>query len=118
MYLVYLAAIGTECIALGTYASKLESGARARYLYKIQNIKEDPYIVKNFTTTPENLPPVDYGDIAHYLIYSTSYLTAAEMKARKSLDCYINFLSGWVLSVEYKEYPERFLIRSRVSIEP
>ena len=30
----------------------------------------------------------------------------------------MNFLSGWVLSVEYKEYPESFLIRSRMSIEP
>ena len=32
---------------------------------------------KTHITTPENLPPVDYGDIAHYFIYSTSYLTAA-----------------------------------------
>ena len=54
-----MAAIDTECIALGTYASELESGARARYLCKIQKIKEDPYVVKNFTTTPENLPPVN-----------------------------------------------------------
>ena len=86
-------------ISLSQYAESLVLSAKARYLSKIETIKEDPYLLKksDLDVNLNNLPNVDYTDIVNYLVYSTSYLTAKEMKAKKSLHAYNNFLSGWVL---------------------
>ena len=100
---------------LGEYARNLETGARNRYLTKIADIGEDPYIVNDFSKVLKDLPPVDYADVGYFLLYSTSYLTGQQLKARKSLECYTNFLNGWVLDVRSKMYRGHCVILGKVS---
>ena len=104
-------------ISLSQYAESLVLSAKARYLSKIETIKEDPYLLKksDLDVNLNNLPNVDYTDIVNYLVYSTSYLTAKEMKAKKSLHAYNNFLSGWVLEAAIKHYEKKCLLIGTVS---
>ena len=94
-------------INLSDYVKRLDVGARERYLEKISIVAEDPYLVKDSPKEFPDLPPVDYTDVAYYLIYTTSYLTGKQLKARKSLDSYNNFLNGWVLETVCKRYKEK-----------
>ena len=48
-------------------------------------------------------------------MYSTSYLTAKEIKAKKSMQAYNNFLSSWVLETAIKRYEEKCLVIGTVS---
>ena len=63
----------------------------------------------------DDLPSIDYTEIVDYLVYSTSYLTAKEIKAMRSLQAYNNFLSGWVLETAIKYYEESCLVIGTVS---
>ena len=110
-------ATGYHKFPLSQYAQSLELSARARYLLKIDAMKEDPYLLKKSDLDEflKGLPSVDYTDIVDYLVYSTSYLTAKEIKAKKSLQAYNNFLSGWVLETAIKSYEENCLVMGTVS---
>ena len=105
-------------INLSDYVKRLDVGARERYLEKISIVAEDPYLVKDFPKEFPDLPPVDYTDVAYYLIYTTSYLTGKQLKARKSLDSYNNFLNGWVLETVCKRYKEKeiYLLMGKVCL--
>ena len=110
-------ATGYHKFPLSQYAQSLELSARARYLLKIDAMKEEPYLLKksDLDDCLNGLPSVDYTDIVDYLVYSTSYLTAKEIKAKKSLQAYNNFLSGWVLETAIKSYEENCLVMGTVS---
>ena len=99
------------------YAQSLEISARTRYLLKVDAMKEDPYLLKKSVLDEylTDLPSIDYTDIVDYLVYSTSYLTAKEIKARKSLQAYNNLLSGWVLETAIKRYEENCLVIGTLS---
>ena len=99
------------------YAQALENSARTRYLLKIDAMKEDPYLLKKSDLHEylNDLSSIDYTDIVDYLVYSTSCLTAKELKARKSLQAYNNFLSGWVLETAVKHYEENCLVIGTLS---
>ena len=96
-------------ILLSQNAVSLVLSAKAHCLSKIETIKEDPYLLKksDLDVNFNNLPNVDYTDIINYLVYSTSYLTAKEMNAKKSLQAYNNFLSGLVLEAAIKHYEKK-----------
>ena len=59
---------------LSQYAQSLELSARTRYLFKIDAMKEDPYLLKkSLKDLDENLndlPGIDYAGIGDYLVYS------------------------------------------------
>ena len=80
-------------------------------------MKEDPYLLKKSDLNEylNDLPSIDYTDIVDYLVCSTSHLTAKEIKARKSLQAYNNFLSGWALDTAIKHYEENGLVIGTVS---
>ena len=101
---------------LSQYAQSLELSAKTRYLLKIDAMMEDPYLLKKSDLDEylNDLPSIDYTDIIDYLVCSTSYLTAKEIKARKSLQAYNNFLSGWVLETAIK-HEENCLVIGTVS---
>jgi len=49
------------------------------------------------------------------ILCTQSHLTAKEIKARKLLQAYNNFLSGWVLKTAIKHYEENGLVIGTVS---
>lgn len=55
-----------------------------------------------------------YPDLYHYLIYSTSFLTAEEVKNYKSLTAYKYFIDGWVLETNWKSFGNIFLLTGTV----
>ena len=84
---------------LSVYAESLSEEAKTRYKEKLNIIDRfDP-----FTGTAGELadrsPPVEAADILLYLVLQTSFITAKQFKARKSLEAYNQFVSGWVKEV-------------------
>lgn len=55
-----------------------------------------------------------YPDLYHYLIHTTSFKTAEEMRNYKSLNAYKYFIDGWVLDVHWKVYGDIFLLVGKV----
>ena len=102
---------------LSQYAQSLELSARTQYLLKIDAMKEDPCLLKKSELNEylNDLPSIDYTDIVDYLVNSKSHLTAKEIKARKSMQAYNKFLSGWVLETAIKHYEENGLVIGMVS---
>lgn len=81
------------------YFGGLNGLARARYQEKVlKYIGYDPYTLKknDFSVNLSDLPPVTAMDITSYLVLQTSFYTAEQMKAFKSLDAYNYFICGWV----------------------
>eukprot|EP00795_Rhopilema_esculentum_P009649 gene9649-17411_t len=99
-------------ISLSSYVQSMGASAKTRYLSKIECIEEDPYLLKKpaLGENMKHLPNVDYTDIVNYLVYSTNYLTEKEIKAKKSLQAYKNFLSGWVLEAATKLYKDKCVL--------
>ena len=92
------ACVGTD--KLSDYASKLSGPAKSRYLEKIRAVDHyDPYL-----GVPRGaqavLPPVDACDLVSYLVLETSFVTAQQFKARKGMEAYNQFVSGWIKEVK------------------
>ena len=87
---------------MSSYANKLPSEAGKRYKQKIRLIGMDPFVLceKQPTTvavSPASTPPpVDASDLASYLVLQTSFVTAKQFKAHKSVEAYNQFVCGWV----------------------
>ncbi|XP_033932167.1 uncharacterized protein [Pseudochaenichthys georgianus] len=62
------------------------------------HIGYDPYQLKksDFSRDLSDLPAVEAMDITSYLVLHTSYYTASQMKAYKSLEAFNYFVCGWV----------------------
>ena len=107
-------------IELSSYAENLEPGAKRRYKQKISEIFMDPYLLKRKDVMKledmENYPDIEYTDIAHYLVYTSSYVTAKEMKCYKSLDGYKKFINGFVFEMFVKKIDAKFIFIGKVSI--
>lgn len=112
--------MASSAIELSPYAERLDRSAKRRYIEKVQDILVDPYLIarKDLHKIDELdvLPNIQYMDIAHYLVYTTSYVTAKEMKARKSLLAYKNFECGWVLESLAKQINEKFVLIGKVRL--
>ena len=94
---------------LSSYAEKLPLEAKQRYLNKLQLIGgADPLCIsaKDYVESA-CLPPVDAGDLVSYLVLQTSYITAKQFKAHKSLEAYNQFTSGspWMLFMHTHYFP-------------
>ena len=70
---------------LSEYSKKLESVVKRRYLEKISVIGIDPATLWNAKLDPECLPPIEAVDLLSYLVLDTSFYTAKQFKAFKSL---------------------------------
>ena len=101
---------------LSAYAANLSEEARTRYKEKLKVINGfDP-----FTGTTGELadrsPPVEAADIVSYLVLQTSFITAKQFKARKSLEAYNQFICGWVKEVCNRKVAGKFVVTGRVSL--
>ena len=63
----------------------------------------------------ERVPPVEASVLVSYLVLQTSFVTAKEFKAHKSLEFYNQFVCGWVKEVKTWIKGEKFLIIGSVS---
>ena len=88
------------------YISLLEdSKAKTRYKEKLDTIGGlDPYeIVRNEWQDDVNLwPSVSSVHVAMYLLVTPSPYTGDDLVNYKSMDCYRNFLAGWVKEILVK----------------
>ena len=101
---------------LSQYANNLPSDAKARYEEKLDFIGGiDPFQTSNVGELDDHLPDVDASDLVSYLVLQTSFVTAKQFKARKGLEAYNQFVSGWVKDVCNRKVHGKHLITARVS---
>lgn len=79
---------------MSAYAENLSEGAKTQYKEKLKIINEfDP-----FTGTAgelvDHLPPVAEVYIVSHLVLQTSFITAKQFKAQRTLETYNQFVSG------------------------
>ena len=60
--------------------------------------------------------PFDSCDLVSYLVLQTSFMTFEQFKARKSLEAYNQFVSGWIKDVSTMEIAGKYLTTGRVSL--
>ena len=100
---------------LSAYADKLSGSAKKRYSGKISQIGGlDPFL-RPLEGCVERVPPVEASDRMSYLVLQTSFVTAKQFKAHKSLESYNQFVCGWVKEVKTYFKGEKFLITGHVS---
>ena len=102
---------------LSSYCQKLPSEARSRYIEKLQLISGlDPFCPSSLGKQSSILPPVDASDIVSYLVLQTSFVTAKQFKAHKSMEAYNQFVCGWVKDFQAFLVNGKFVVTSRVSL--
>ena len=102
---------------LSSYCQKLPPDAKSRYLEKIQLISGlDPFCPFSLEKKSSILPPVDASDIVSYLVLQTSFVTAKQFKAHKSLEAYNQFVCGWVKDVQAFQMNAKFVVTAITSI--
>ena len=114
----------TTTMNLSTYAEQLPPEARKRYLDKTQIIAGiDPFTLacnqhgqsNNSAAQPSSLPSLDASDLVSYLVLQTSYVSAKQFKAHKSMEAYNQFFSGWVKEVRGWSILDKTVVIGRVS---
>ena len=64
---------------------------------------------------PGTLPPVDGSDIVSYLVLQTSFVTAKQFKAHKSMEAYNQFVCGWVKDVHSWSAASKCIVTGKVT---
>ena len=101
---------------LSNYGENLATEAKARYLDKLRIIGSvDPLCISTVSCESCALPPVDASDIVSYLVLQTSFVTAKQFKAHKSMEGYNQFVCGWVRDVQAYKFGEKCVVTGRVS---
>jgi len=101
---------------LSSYAEGLEKQAKVRYKDKISLINGvDPFGKVAEGEPFDGFPPVEDCDLVSYLVLQTSFLTMAQLKARKGLEAYNQFVCGWIKEVITRKVAGRYLTTGRVS---
>ena len=107
---------------MSSYANKLPSEARKRYQQKIRLTGMDLFVLceKQQPTTvavspASTLPRVDASDLVSYLVLQTSFVTAKQFKAHKSMEAYNQFVCGWVKDVRAWNVASKCVVTGRVS---
>ena len=102
---------------LSSYADNLKPEAKDRYLRKISTIGgADPFVKPVPGEIADCVPPVEACDLVSYLVLQTSFVTSAQFKARKGLEAYNHFVSGWIKEVNTRKICGKYLTVGRVSI--
>lgn len=104
---------------LSDYVQGLPEEAKRRYKDKISLINGiDPFLSDccSKLLESESFPPVDSCDLLSYLVLKTSFLTLEQFRARKGLDAYNQFVSGWVKEIKTWNVSDKYLTVGRVSV--
>jgi len=81
-----------EIISMSSYVETLPSEARARYKEKISLIGGVDPFTDSLGDSTSAVPPINASDLVSYLVLQTSFLTAKQFKAHKSLESYNQFV--------------------------
>ena len=110
-------ALELQTLHYSKYFKSLDKKDRERYLDKTEVIGHiDPYTLKRDTFEDvSHWPNVEHNDIFHYLVYTTSFISAQEMRAYKSLQSYDFFISGWVQDVSCTTINGKSVVIGKVS---
>ena len=105
-----------DVLRLSPYAEKLSGAERKRYITELELIGHvDPFLLissgGDTSATFCDLPAVDACDIVSYLVLQTSFLSARQFKARKSLEAYNQFVNGWVKDVRAWSCSEKVVVK-------
>ena len=96
-----------KCMLPGYFLSLQDKDGRKRYMEKLMAIGGvDPYeIPKNEWQDDIDLwPGITYINLGMYLLLTPSPYTGEDLMNYKSLECYKNFVSGWVREVLVKDF--------------
>jgi hypothetical protein len=94
--------------------------SKERYVAKLAYSNgEDPYeIPKRLWEDDINIwPSVTHIDVGMYLLFSQSPCSQEQLKNYKSLDCFQNFVNGWVREVLGRKIGEHCLMIAKVGIQ-
>ena len=89
----------------------------------------DPFVKPVPGETADCVPPVEACDLVSYLVlprvlHTDSFIlgfiivTSAQFKARKGLEAYNHFASGWIKEVNTRKICGKYLTVGRVSLPP
>ena len=94
---------GKKRLLLGGYFSSMrDQDAKKRYLDKLRVIGGvDPYETekKDWKDEVDMWPSITHVNLGMYLLVTPSPYSGEDLLNYKSLDCYRNFLSGWVREI-------------------
>ena len=100
---------------LSLYFEGLSEEAKTRYKEKISLINgNDPFGKVIGGEAFSGIVPVDACDLVSYLVLQTSFMTSEQFKARKGLEAYNQFVSGWIKDVSTTKISEKYLTTGRV----
>ena len=100
------------------YSSLQDEKAKERYVEKISYVGGlDPYRIprKEWSDSIELWPGITQIHIGMYLLLTPSPYSREDLLNYKSLDCYRNFVAGWVREVAVKQYENKRLVIGKVS---
>ena len=100
---------------MSVYAESLSEEAKTRYKEKLNIIDRFDPFAGTAGELADRSPPVEAADVVSYLVLQTSFITAKQFKARKSLEAYNQFVSGWVKEVCNRKVAGKFVVTRRVS---
>lgn len=81
---------------------------------KISLFGIDPATLWNAKLDLECLPPIKATDLPSYLVLDTSFYTAKQFKAFKSLEAYNQMVSGFITSVQGKVIAGKYVVIAKV----
>ena len=91
----------------GYFASLQDNDKKERYIEKLNTLGGfNPYESdkSQWLDNVDLWPSITYIHLAMYLLYTPSRYTGEDLLNYKSLDCNINFVSGWVSEVLVKVF--------------
>ena len=98
----------------GYFASLQDTDGKVRYLEKLSILGGfDPYESEKsqWLDDIDLWPSITH---IHLVLYTPSRYTGEDLLKYKSLDCYINFVSGWVREVMVKVFDQRRVVLGKV----
>ena len=103
----------------GYFGSLQDAGGKKRYLEKLELLGGfDPYETgkSEWQDDVDLWPSISHIHLGMYLLYSASPYTGEDLLNYKSLDCYINFVSGWVREVLVKVFDKKRVVIAKVKV--
>ena len=99
----------------GYFASIRDKEGQRRYMEKLSIIGGfDPY-ESEWQDDVDLWPSTTYIHLGMYLLVNPSPYTGEDLINYKSLDCYINFVSGWVREVFVRKVNDKRVVVVKVS---